>query len=56
MADLEGIARMKLKIMDTEDPEKRAVLLEKLEKLQNWEHPRVTQKMNELRQKGFFNT
>lgn len=48
MADLEGITRLKLKIMDTEDHEKRAVLMEKLEKLQQWEHPRVTQKMKEL--------
>ena len=48
MADLEGITRLKLKILDTEDPDKRAVLLGKLEKLQNWEHPRVTQKMKEL--------
>jgi hypothetical protein len=48
MADLEGITRLKLKILDTEDPGKRAVLMEKLVKLQNWEHPRVTQKMKEL--------
>jgi hypothetical protein len=55
MADLEGITRLKLKILDTENDEKRAVLMEKLQKLQNWEHPRVTQKMNDLRQRGFFN-
>jgi hypothetical protein len=52
MADLEGMAKMKLKILDCEDPEKRTVLIQKLEKLKNWEHPRVTQKMSELRARG----
>lgn len=48
MADIEGMTHLKLKILDEEDPEKLAVLMKKLEKLQRWEHPRVTQKMNEL--------
>lgn len=54
MADFEGIARMKLKIMDTENPEKRKVFEEKLEKLKKWEHPRVSQKMTELKCRGMI--
>lgn len=54
MSDLEGIAKLKLKILDSDDPEKTKVLMSKLEKLKMWEHPRVTQKMNELRCRGLI--
>jgi len=54
MADLEGIAKLKLKILECDNDEKRNVLLMKLEKLKNWEHPRVTQKMEELRRRGLI--
>lgn len=54
MADLEGIAKLKLKILESEDPEYTKVLIKKLEKLKTWEHPRVTQKMNELRHRGLI--
>lgn len=49
MSDLEGLTRLKLKIIDCEDPDTRALLVQKFEKLKVWEHPRVTQKMKELR-------
>ncbi len=49
MADLEGMTKLKLKILDCEDAEKRDVLIKKLERLKTWEHPRVTEKMAELR-------
>ena len=49
MADFEGMLSMQLKIMDCEDPDRRALLVEKLEKLKRWEHPRVTAKLAELR-------
>lgn len=54
MSDLEGIAKLKLKILDSEDPERTKVLTQKLEKLKEWEHPRVTQKMDELRRRGLI--
>lgn len=52
MADIEGMNRLKLKFNETDDPDTRAIILAKLEKLKNWEHPRVTAKMSELRSRG----
>lgn len=52
MSDLEGMTKLKLKILDCEDPERRKVYIHKLEKLKVWEHPRVTEKFRELRQKN----
>jgi hypothetical protein len=54
MADLEGMTKLKLKILDCEDAEKRDVLIKKLERLKTWEHPRVTEKMAELRMRNFL--
>ena len=48
MADLEGMARLREKIMYCEDPERRQVYINKLEKLKYWQHPRVTAKLKEL--------
>lgn len=54
-SDLEGISRLKLMYTECEDPDKRTVLLGKIEKLKAWEHPRVTQKLAELRARKIIN-
>ena len=48
-ADLEGMTKLKLRILECEDIDARAVLIQKFERLKTWEHPRVTAKMAELR-------
>lgn len=48
MSDVEGLVKLKLKYLDTDDPDKREALLKKIEKLKNWEHPRVTEKLKQL--------
>lgn len=52
MSDIEGMTKLKLKILNCEDPELREIYIRKLEKLKTWEHPRVTEKLRELRQKN----
>lgn len=52
MSDLEGMMKLKLKVLECEDPERRSMYIRKLEKLKTWEHPRVTEKLAELRQKN----
>lgn len=54
MSDLEGMTKLKLKILDCEDPELRKLYIRKLEKLKTWEHSRVTEKFRELRQKNII--
>lgn len=49
MSDLEGMTKLKLRILECEDVDTRAFLIQKLERLKTWEHPRVTAKMAELR-------
>lgn len=54
MSDLEGMMKLKLKILDCENPELRSMYIRKLEKLKTWEHPRVTEKLRELRQRNII--
>ncbi len=54
-SDLEGISRLKLMYTECDDPDLRTVLLKKIEKLKTWEHPRVTQKLKELRERKIIN-
>jgi hypothetical protein len=53
-ADLEGMTKLKLKILECEDIDARAVLIQKFERLKTWEHPRVTAKMAELRMRNLI--
>lgn len=54
MADIEKMREIVEEYKYTEDPERRVILKEKLEKLRNWEHPRVTAKLNELKSRGIM--
>lgn len=54
MADIEKMREVVEEYKFTEDPERRAVLKEKLDKLRAWEHPRVTAKLKELRSRGIL--
>ena len=53
--DVEGMIRLKLSYLEEENPDKQKIIAEKMEKLKNWEHPRVRNKLNELNQRGIIN-
>lgn len=54
-SDLEGISRLKLMYLECDNPDRKAKILEKINKLKTWEHPRVTQKLSELRFRKIIN-
>jgi len=54
MADIEKMREVVDEYKFTEDPERRAILKEKLEKLRAWENPRVTAKLKELMSRGIL--
>lgn len=53
--DVEGMIRLKLAYLDEENPKKKSIILAKMEKLKNWEHPRVLQKIHELHARKIIN-
>lgn len=54
MADLERMREIVEEYTCCEDPDRRALLKEKLEKTRAWEHPRVTEKVKSLRARGLM--
>lgn len=54
MADIERVHALVGEIEDTSNPDRIAVLVEKLKKARTWEHPRVTEKLREFRSRGLM--
>ncbi len=54
MADYEKMSCIIAEMADTCDPDRREILKEKYKKIKEWVHPRVDEKMRDLRSRGII--